>query len=264
MIDTPEKNLNLVSLLSQAFSLLSATSSIPCSQSLLLLSPTRSTKVITMLLTHAILTSTVAGSALASFHQLQPKSFHKRQELNPDITQCGPGDTCVESCGTGFELCSDATTFLCYNPSAGDSCCEGGSSSSCQFSPLRNFRFSADKLQGHVQQIASASSTTSAAPTAKTQIPAPRRMGSVSPPHSLLRPLRLLPHLRATVLRLLHLPLRLPFRRPRSCLLLRATLLELSHSRQRVARRRLWHRLRGRRMSIMFWGVQGCCTACWS
>lgn len=86
-----------------------------------------------MLFSYAFLASMAAGTALSldSFAQPQSKAFRKRQEFSPTTLTCGQGDTCAESCGTGYILCSDPTTFLCYNPGAGQSCCNAGSSSSC-------------------------------------------------------------------------------------------------------------------------------------
>jgi hypothetical protein len=85
-----------------------------------------------MFFTHLILASLTVTTALANhhFHALDPHVFGKRQEYQPPTHQCGIGKTCEESCGSGYLLCSDPTTFLCYNPDEAQTCCESGSASS--------------------------------------------------------------------------------------------------------------------------------------
>ncbi|KAH6857465.1 hypothetical protein BKA58DRAFT_450033 [Alternaria rosae] len=79
-----------------------------------------------------ILASLTIATAAANlhFHSPNPHAFGKRQEYQPPVNQCGIGDTCEASCGTGYLLCSDPDTFLCYNPDMQETCCEAGSSAS--------------------------------------------------------------------------------------------------------------------------------------
>lgn len=88
-----------------------------------------------MFLTHLILISLAAGTAVSSHHYyaLNPHVFSKRQQYRPDEYNCGNGDTCEESCGAGYLLCSDPDTFLCYNPQLAHTCCEPGSAASCEW-----------------------------------------------------------------------------------------------------------------------------------
>ena len=99
--------------------------------------------------------------------------FHKRQAFQPGTQSCSPvppGSTCADSCGAGYILCSDPTTFLCYNPGAGQSCCSPGSPASCQWflEAAKCIVLCSPLFQGRVSQIASASLMGTAVPTAKT------------------------------------------------------------------------------------------------
>jgi hypothetical protein len=55
----------------------------------------------------------------------------KRQAgYQPTQQQCGPGTTCAESCGAGYETCASTDDVLhCYDPSIQDTCCPDGSGS---------------------------------------------------------------------------------------------------------------------------------------
>ena len=65
-----------------------------------------------------------------------PLGILRRQAGYPATeTACGPGSTCEESCGPGYQSCDDSDNpdpsyaFYCYNPSQGDICCSDRSGS---------------------------------------------------------------------------------------------------------------------------------------
>jgi len=42
----------------------------------------------------------------------------------PELLECGEGNTCAEACGAGYEQCeSSASENHCFNPAAGETCC---------------------------------------------------------------------------------------------------------------------------------------------
>ncbi|KEZ41130.1 hypothetical protein SAPIO_CDS7198 [Scedosporium apiospermum] len=51
----------------------------------------------------------------------------------PELLECGEGNTCAEACGAGYEQCeSSASENHCFNPAAGETCCTFlGLGSSC-------------------------------------------------------------------------------------------------------------------------------------
>jgi hypothetical protein len=68
--------------------------------------------------------------------RLAVRGFHKRQAFRPETHYCAyvsAGSTCEDSCGAGYILCSDPTTFFCYNPGLGEICCSSGSSAACKW-----------------------------------------------------------------------------------------------------------------------------------
>jgi hypothetical protein len=52
---------------------------------------------------------------------------------NPDLLDCGLGNTCVGACGHGFQQCPSSTNLalFCYNPGAGQTCCNNGDGREC-------------------------------------------------------------------------------------------------------------------------------------
>ncbi|KAF2686120.1 hypothetical protein K458DRAFT_471536 [Lentithecium fluviatile CBS 122367] len=57
----------------------------------------------------------------------------KRQfQYQPGTLYCGTGDSCAEACGPSFEQCGSGDASLyCYDPSAGQTCCDDGTGSAC-------------------------------------------------------------------------------------------------------------------------------------
>ncbi|PKS08969.1 hypothetical protein jhhlp_003582 [Lomentospora prolificans] len=60
----------------------------------------------------------------------------RRQEdagYEPEVRECGDGNTCAEACGAGYEQCeSTDSANHCFNPAAGETCCKFlGLGSSC-------------------------------------------------------------------------------------------------------------------------------------
>jgi hypothetical protein len=126
------------------------------------------------------------GITVAAFDELLNiqnfKFFGKRQgdAYRSTTTQCGIGATCEASCGPGYTLCGSDAQFLCYNPSAGDTCCVPGAGNACESLP-DNFSGACAKrtnllLQGLATHQASVLLTATAAPTVTTQPPVLRQM----------------------------------------------------------------------------------------
>ncbi|KAF2748173.1 hypothetical protein M011DRAFT_499362 [Sporormia fimetaria CBS 119925] len=68
---------------------------------------------------HIVLKSTPAS----------PFQLFKRQVgYGPEYGDCEIGTTCEESCGSDFQQCAASTDLVlfCFNPSAGQTCCEDG------------------------------------------------------------------------------------------------------------------------------------------
>ncbi|CAI4210601.1 unnamed protein product [Parascedosporium putredinis] len=83
------------------------------------------------------LAATVAADTI-KFTRASPGQLGmlRRQEdggYEPEVRECGDGNTCAEACGAGYEQCdSDDTSNHCFNPSAGETCCRFlGLGSSC-------------------------------------------------------------------------------------------------------------------------------------
>lgn len=51
----------------------------------------------------------------------------------PEKERCGEGNTCAEACGNSYIQCGsdDAKAPSCFNPEAGQSCCNNGSGNAC-------------------------------------------------------------------------------------------------------------------------------------
>jgi hypothetical protein len=85
-----------------------------------------------MLFTRVILSALAIGSAIAAT-QINERfvddgfnALTKRQQFIP-TTQTAAGDTCSDAFGDGYETCrdmTDSTNRLCYNPTAGQICCD--------------------------------------------------------------------------------------------------------------------------------------------
>ncbi|KAI1265603.1 hypothetical protein F5Y18DRAFT_385027 [Xylariaceae sp. FL1019] len=51
---------------------------------------------------------------------------------SPGEELCGDGDTCAEACGSGFKQCASTDSMThCYNPTAEQQCCPGGTGDAC-------------------------------------------------------------------------------------------------------------------------------------
>lgn len=77
-----------------------------------------------------------AAAENIKFTRAAPGQLLRRQDdggYEPEIRECGDGNTCAEACGAGYEQCdSTDTTNHCFNPAAGETCCQFlGIGSSC-------------------------------------------------------------------------------------------------------------------------------------
>jgi len=62
-------------------------------------------------------------------------SLSRRDTLGyqPDVTECGDGNTCAEACGAGYDQCKSEDNLVhCFNPEAGQSCCNDDTGNSCE------------------------------------------------------------------------------------------------------------------------------------
>jgi hypothetical protein len=85
-----------------------------------------------MLFTQIVYSALVMGSAISASHLINERfvddgfnALTKRQQFVP-TTQTAAGDTCAAAFGAGYETCrekTDSKNRLCYNPTAGQTCC---------------------------------------------------------------------------------------------------------------------------------------------
>ena len=77
----------------------------------------------------ATLITATSGKQLAAFYNtpnLQPRA----QGYQPCLNFCGIGSSCSEACGDDYTTCPSSDSILhCFNPSASQICCPGGTGS---------------------------------------------------------------------------------------------------------------------------------------
>ncbi|KAH8745726.1 hypothetical protein F5882DRAFT_471566 [Hyaloscypha sp. PMI_1271] len=85
---------------------------------------------------------TVCGAVVAAIQSqdaIWKRSFHlgvareKRESpYSPATSVCGPGKTCDQACGSGFEQCVARDTFFhCFDPMRGQTCCKDNTGFAC-------------------------------------------------------------------------------------------------------------------------------------
>jgi hypothetical protein len=79
----------------------------------------------------ATLITATSGKQLAAFYNtpnLQPRA----QGYQPCLNFCGIGSSCSEACGDDYTTCPSSDSILhCFNPSASQICCPGGTGNVC-------------------------------------------------------------------------------------------------------------------------------------
>lgn len=78
-----------------------------------------------------------AGANLKLFKAIRNVTLLSLRALSysPAMDLCGQGTTCTEACGSDYEVCASWGEMLhCFNPVAGQVCCEDGTGSMFYYS----------------------------------------------------------------------------------------------------------------------------------